>query len=547
MAKRLFVIVQGLSGAGRPPNLDPLLERLKADPAVTGDITKWYIYPHRAAALGFRRLISFATDLAAQINQVWITENDLDDVVLLGHSVGGLLVRQAYLAAIERGLTWATKVSRIVLLAAPNRGILPLPIYLQPLHWFIRLFLFWLKLTYQDLMYGSAFITNLRIEWIRCFQARAATTSPRIVQLLGTEDNVVYKYDSRDVLAFPETSYVEVPGATHRDPPVLQTRSTPHGQKELTEESRGRYALLRNAILGTPESLGQIESEPPKPRPANFDRVIFILHGIRASEIDDWVSEVASEIQTQDAQAMVVRPTYGYLSALRFVLPSVRRRNLHWFQDQYTERLAQNPNAEFHFIGHSNGTYMLGQSLQEIPAMKFTRVALAGSVLPVGFFDNNCRILARQQVDAMRSDAGRFDWPVGMLCRTLRHVFLMKDLGTGGYDGFNGGFVEEHRYFEGGHGGMFAQTENIQSIVRFVLTGHSEPSPKISQKDQRFDRLTRMAPYLGLLLIAVMLIGPLLIHEFVATAPNVRYSYLATWYLGEVIAVVILAMVLDVI
>jgi hypothetical protein len=48
-----------------------------------------------------------------------------------------------------------------------------------------------------------------------------------------------------------------------------------------------------------------------------------------------------------------------------------------------------------------------------------------------------------QQVDVVRSDAGRFDWPVGMLCRTLRHALMMRDLGTGGYDGFRGGFLEQ--------------------------------------------------------------------------------------------------------
>ena len=225
MAKRLFVIVQGLRGVGSPPNLDPLLERLKADPALSNDSTRWYIYARRPAPLGFRRLTSFADDLAAEINQLWNTEH-FDDLVLVGHSVGGLLARQAYLANIGQS-RWASKVTRIVLLAAPNRGIWQLPIYLQPLDWFIRLFLFWLKFTYQDLMYGSAFITNLRIEWIRYFGT--AESSPRVVQLLGTEDNVVFNYDSHDVLAFPETSYVEVPGAGHRDLPVLQTRSTVDG------------------------------------------------------------------------------------------------------------------------------------------------------------------------------------------------------------------------------------------------------------------------------------------------------------------------------
>jgi hypothetical protein len=138
--------------------------------------------------------------------------------------------------------------------------------------------------------------------------------------------------------------------------------------------------LLCNAIIGTPESLGLIESPPKKPKSASFKRVVFILHGIRASEIDRWLSEVAKEIETQDRDALPVRPGYGYFTAWRFVLPSVRRKNLRWFQDQYTELLAQNPDAEFHFIGHSNGTYMLGQSLLEIPTMQFKRVVLGGSL-----------------------------------------------------------------------------------------------------------------------------------------------------------------------
>jgi hypothetical protein len=129
---------------------------------------------------------------------------------------------------------WAAKVSRIVLLDAPNRGVLRLPLYLRALHWFMRIFLFWVRLTYQDLMHGSAFVTNLRIQWIQHFRSKRADQSqqlPRIIQVLGTEDNVVYEYDSHDVLAFPDTSYIEVPGETHRDLAQLKTGAPPMAER----------------------------------------------------------------------------------------------------------------------------------------------------------------------------------------------------------------------------------------------------------------------------------------------------------------------------
>jgi triacylglycerol esterase/lipase EstA (alpha/beta hydrolase family) len=120
--KRLFVIVHGLSGGGRPANFDPLIERLGKEPGLKEDVVEWCTYPRRLWALGFESLANFARDLAAWINGRWIMNNGFDDVVLIGHSVGGLLVRQAYLEAIG-SKAWARKVTRIVLLAAPNRGV----------------------------------------------------------------------------------------------------------------------------------------------------------------------------------------------------------------------------------------------------------------------------------------------------------------------------------------------------------------------------------------------------------------------------------------
>ena len=43
---------------------------------------------------------------------------------------------------------------------------------------------------------------------------------------------------------------------------------------------------------------------------------------------------------------------------------------------------AEAPAAEFYFAGHSNGTYILGESLRRIPRMQFARIYIAASVLP---------------------------------------------------------------------------------------------------------------------------------------------------------------------
>jgi pimeloyl-ACP methyl ester carboxylesterase len=71
-----------------------------------------------------------ANDLASQVDADWSSEA-YDEIWLLAHSFGALLVRHAYLRALlgypREGiepLPWAKHVSRIVLFAGINRGLL---------------------------------------------------------------------------------------------------------------------------------------------------------------------------------------------------------------------------------------------------------------------------------------------------------------------------------------------------------------------------------------------------------------------------------------
>jgi hypothetical protein len=130
-------------------------------------------------------------------------------------------------------------------------------------------------------------------------------------------------------------------------------------------------------------------------------------------------------------------------------------------------------------------------------------------------------------------------------------VLRMKDVGTGGYDGFTGNFVQQYRYHDGGHGSMFTKQDNIQSMVHFILNGISNPKPQTLPRSEQFNRLALIAPYFGGLLLAMLAFGPWLVHWFGMRIgminPGIWYFNLATWYLGEFLAIAVLAIVLDVI
>ncbi|MGD9853143.1 MAG: alpha/beta fold hydrolase [Nitrospirales bacterium] len=137
------------------------------------------------------RELAFA--LATAIDQKTTLKESIDDIVLIGHSMGGLLVRQAFLfamgdyAKIPR-MTWATKVSRIVLLASLNPGLDPKNFRIALWDLFLRLWAplraFRFMLT-QHLMRGSRFISDLRIRWMRNFALNDGY-APTMVQLLGS-------------------------------------------------------------------------------------------------------------------------------------------------------------------------------------------------------------------------------------------------------------------------------------------------------------------------------------------------------------------------
>jgi hypothetical protein len=194
-------------------------------------------------------------------------------------------------------------------------------------------------------------------------------------------------------------------------------------------------------------------------------RVLMIVRGIRASRTDDWVKRAERLAQNRWPDVIAVSPTYGYLSALRFALPSIRKRYARFFRDFYTEQIATFRQATVSVLCHSNGTYSLGKCLKDFEAISVDRVCLAGSVLPANY--EWTLLVKANRVAAIRNDCGSNDFPVAILCKALR-ALGMKDVGTGGFDGFFGNVVKEVRFHKGGHGSMFSD-RNLESMLQFLL------------------------------------------------------------------------------
>lgn len=482
----LIIVVGGLG------NHHAAWKRLEArlhDQGISGD---WHHYDTQGVGSILRagRVRDLTRELLANIDRL---AGDYRRIILVGHSAGGMIVRDAYLLAAgaypdqPSRREWWSKVESVLLFASINRGFRPYAtatwalgmalmklvslqwLLLKPPSWFA---LGWL----MELEKGSFFVTDLRLSWMRHFHELDGEHRPFVVQFLGDIDGVVAREDVRDTEAFANSYTVTIEGADHSN---LFDPAAPPGAAGFVRI----LEVFRNPDpqLHEPEQAGELPATGP-------GRVVFVLHGIRDGN-SGWVTDIAEAIEQQaksdgqdkppaatcsshESPVLVDRSTYGWFSAIKFALPWVRRGNLAWFLDRYSYHVARNPDVQFHFVGHSNGTYILGTSLLEVSSLKFDRVYLAGSVLPREFPWR--RMMLQRQVATVANQCSSEDWPVGGLCRGL-HLIGFRDVGTGGVDGFDElqdlPTQTQTLWFKGDHGKPL-QRPNQSKIVNYVLSPH---------------------------------------------------------------------------
>ncbi len=509
--KKLVVCVPGLG-----QHCDKWKPLLASVVLPSGD-THVLLHNHGGTLWSRRSASALASDLASDIETAWTVHGPFEDVILLAHSMGALLTRQAYLEGLARAgapaKPWTQHVSRVVLFAGVNRGIE----LKRNLRWVVLL-IFWRAQLIRDILSGSDFVTNLRIWWIR--KLAEAEKRPIVIQVRGDADNVIRKEDSIDVEGFLEGHELFVSGAGHAD------MILPDLGEEFSDEKlkRLKYSLY-----------GAFPDEESRDREESADhKVIFVVHGIRDSS-SDWVKDLSTSIADIVPGAEVVSPTFGRFSALKFAIPPIRRSRVRWFQDVYSMKLSRNPLAKFYFVGHSYGTYLLGHGLENLPGMTFDRVLLAGSVLPETL---NWAKLAGQ-VTELRNCRAQYDAPVAILCPALRGIGLGKGIGTAGYTGFFIPFSQksEQAFYQGGHDATISTVQARKDVLGFVEKGDAyKPQSELVSEDKKFSLLSAASGSVGyvLLLLCLLVAGLLtlatdertLSHFFVVAAEVLVFALL---------------------
>jgi pimeloyl-ACP methyl ester carboxylesterase len=453
-----------------------------------------------------------SSELAAQINS-WDQTDAPDKIVLIGFSMGGLLVRCAYLFHAggdeEARRTWVDKVERIVLLGTPNAGFerRRLPILLRMVFSLARIFT---SLTVFDVERGSPFITDLRLRWVRYFADPSHQLLP-VVQLLGARDSLVRREDSLDIEAMPFAQHEYVPDSTHTT--IADITDAAHGDE--------RYRFLRAAVLDPvrptvpPEQMTEEERRRP---------VVFVLHGIRAGK-GNWVKKLKAVLEEREERPVVITPSYGYFSAMSFALPYRRVSNLRWFLDRYNEEVLRRPQATISIAGHSNGTYILGKALAAVRSLRFGNVYLAGSVLP-RTYDWSTHF-SDAQVRALRNDCASQDVPVLWLCSALVSLG-QHDVGTAGVDGFDDidDRALEYAYVPGGHAAAL-DDPRLPDVAIFLMTGTSnQPTGLVESVSPRFALIGRVLKVMTFFVVLALLglvgwwikAGPVALHAGIVAA-----------------------------
>src|SRR5690349_1292790 len=212
--KTLLVYVPGL--LEKPEQPAELLRRVQGE--LGADATDVWVYPAPVRPWTRGSLVVRCAKFASTVDGYWRAHGRAERVVLVGHSLGGIVVRYGFLLALGAlGGTprdWAARVTRIVLLAAPNRGIDPKRMK-WPMRWVVPA-LGWTVAGFaaMEVRIGSAFMTNLRLEWVRRtgdFAARGLS----VVQLLGGSDRLVVDDDSTDIVQLPAGVTMDLPPADH--------------------------------------------------------------------------------------------------------------------------------------------------------------------------------------------------------------------------------------------------------------------------------------------------------------------------------------------
>lgn len=423
-----------------------------------------------------------------------------EKIIMVGHSMGAVLARCVWALAhgatpaatidSDLALDWAGRIERIILVAALNRGW-TVSSALSPLNrlvwtagtaWgnFLRHVLRKEPVVF-GVRRGAAFLTTVRLQCL-AVEAYLGERRPITIQLLGTSDDFIAPTDNVDLSTGKNFFYIEIDDATHSG--IVDLRE---GQGEASALSRFRLALKAEApeLKGkslTPEDVfdGGDESNDfdtsilPE---QNFKvkHVVFVIHGIRDRGF--WTRRIARKVKSVARErnngelCRSVTSTYGYFPMGPFLLPWVRRNKVEWLLDQYVAAKSLYPQADFSYIGHSNGTYLLAKALEICPAIHFMDgVVFAGSMVRRNFeWEQYIPSRVSRLINYVATD----DWVVAIFPHGLERLHL-QDVGGAGHLGFEKPQRVNILYAKGEHSAALVP-DKWQEMADFVLNNKIPP------------------------------------------------------------------------
>jgi WD40 repeat protein len=185
----------------------------------------------------------------------------------------------------------------------------------------------------------------------------------------------------------------------------------------------------------------------------NVKHVVLAVHGIRT--FGQWTDRLRALVGAKNPDIVFLTYSYGYFSALAFLLPPFRWVAIFWFRRELQALARDYPGARVDIVCHSFGTHLVGWGLRSSRRSTLPRihtVIMAGSVLRRRFRWGS--ILRDYRVHRVVNDCGLHD--AALIASQLFVLFT----GMAGRVGFVGVVGERlvNRFHSGGHGLYFNDT-----------------------------------------------------------------------------------------
>jgi pimeloyl-ACP methyl ester carboxylesterase len=479
-----------------------------------------------------------------------------DRVIIIGHSMGAVLARRAIVEArglkqhwsddeakVEKTLCrvgdhpWASHVELFVMMASVSRGwsVQNTKSTWQRIQWSIgsvigHLLPETLRPTLFDFRQGCPFIVQTRLRWLE-YCSVFGEDRPRVVQFLGTEDDVAPPNDTIDFATSVDGklfSQVELPYSTHKS--LLNLYEKKRKSRKYNTQASTRRRIVEGVFQ---DDLDKYESQLvrrdfvddlPSIPDVSVKNLVFVVHGIRDKGY--WTKKIAARIKeraSKGKEKFITRtPNYGYFPILPFLLPWYRRQKVEWLMDHYVEEKAAFPDADMHYMGHSNGTYLGARALIDYPMVSFKRMMFAGSVVRPDFPWG--RFVRSGRVEKVFNIIATADCVVAVFPNGLRPFQNFFDLGGAGHVGFwdksipealyqmdvRPNDIELREYVKGGHSAGNSEALWVD-IANFFVTGQIIPgnsdSVNFRPRQPLYSRVLGVVAPLIVGALAVVIIG----------------------------------------